>query len=140
MKLLPAVLVAALLSGGGPVFAETVFSCLTAKNNKQLRLMQEGGELIYTYGKPDAAPELSLKVPLRKVEFYAWEGVGRAQNYIASLPKGDYWYRVYQSYDSLTRERSHGVLVEKADKLLAEIRCKPGSVSGDLMDYVLKTK
>ncbi|NLZ09992.1 MAG: hypothetical protein GX086_01505 [Alcaligenaceae bacterium] len=116
------------------------FSCDIAKKGRSVTLTQSGQTVTYAYGKPGAAPELALTVPLSAIELYAWEGIGRHQNYSIGVPNGQYLYTVYTSYDSIEQSTSTGVTIEKGGKYLTDFLCDPNTVRGDLENMVLDLK
>lgn len=137
LKLIRAVL---LLSFGATVANAAEFSCQIANKGRVVNLVQKGNTVAYAYGKENATPELALTVPLASAELYAWEGMGRYQNYSIGIPNGQFLYTVYKSFDSREQVLVHGVVIEKNEKLLADLLCHPDTVVGDLEGMVLKLK
>ncbi len=136
-KLIPVLL---MLSFGASAASAAEFACRIANKDRVVSLVQKGNTLSYAYGKEDTMPELALKVALSDAELYAWEGIGRYQNYSIGIPNGQYLYTVYKSFDSREQVLVYGVVIEKGDKLLADLLCHPDTISGDLETMVLKLK
>jgi len=105
-----------------------------------LQLAESGGTLVYSYGVKGKQPELVITSSLGDAELYAWEGIGRYQNYSVAVFNGAHQYRVFTSRDSISQTLARGVAVEKGDALVAELLCDPKTVRGDLEGYVLAQK
>ncbi len=102
---------------------KTVFSCLTAKA-KQIEVCDAGKTISYSFGYPNAKPEIVVAVPRGKASTLQG-GAGRYTSYAINVPNGSTVYRVFWSMDRLAEEHSieAGVNVEIKHKLVATVKC-----------------
>ncbi len=119
-------------------YAINVFSCKAGKSNKVLSIIENGGNLTYSYGRENRKPDLLLRQEAKDTERSAWDGMGRSQSYSLTFVKGVYRYTVFTSIDTIDQTNSSGVYVEKGATFVTQIDCKKGSVAGDLEGYVEK--
>ena len=104
--------------------SKTVFSCLTAKG-KQIQVCDSGKTIDYSFGKPNATPDIVVRVPRSKASTSQWQGIGRYISYSVEIPNGNTTYGVYWGADRLTDEHAidAGVNVEIDNKLVASVKC-----------------
>uniref|UniRef100_UPI003F4949AF hypothetical protein n=1 Tax=Acinetobacter tandoii TaxID=202954 RepID=UPI003F4949AF len=105
-----------------PSNSKTIFSCTTT-NNKVIQVCDSGNTINYTFGKANISPELAISIPRNKVTTYQWSGIGRYENYAINIPNGKTIYRVNESLDKITHQRTASVEVSKNEKLLATVDC-----------------
>lgn len=85
-----------------------------------------GKSITYTFGSPQAKPEIALNVPRDKVTTFQWSGIGRYLSYAVDIPNGTTTYSVFHGMDRKpTKEHAieAGVNVLVDGKLLATVRC-----------------
>ncbi|MBK7026650.1 MAG: hypothetical protein IPH40_06920 [Polaromonas sp.] len=99
------------------------FFCSTAKG-KTIEVCDAGKTITYTFGSPQAKPEISLNVPRDKVTTFQWNGIGRYLSYAVDIPNGTTTYSVFHGMDRITKEHAieAGVNVLVDGKLLATVR------------------
>ena len=104
--------------------SKTVFSCLAAKG-KLIQVCDSGKTIDYSFGKPNATPEVVVRAPRSEASTFQWKGVGRYLSYSVEVPNGDTRYSVFWSADRLTDEHKidAGVIVEVNKKLVATVKC-----------------
>ena len=105
-----------------PNNSKTIFSCTTT-NNKLIQVCDSGNTIHYAFGKANIPPELAINIPRNKVTTYQWQGIGRYENYAINIPNGKTIYRVNESLDKMTHQRTAGVEVSSNEKLLATVEC-----------------
>ncbi|MEN9372477.1 MAG: hypothetical protein RIR79_29 [Pseudomonadota bacterium] len=72
---------------------KTVFSCLTGKA-KQIEVCDAGKTISYSFGYPNAKPEIVVTVPRERAKKEYIVGVGCIRSSV-TIPNGDTVYRVY---------------------------------------------
>ncbi len=107
--------------------ATTVFSCVS-KQGKRIQVCDAGKVIAYSFGHPNAKPEIVVLAPREQASTYQWRGVGRAIHYSIEVPNGDTTYRVFWSLDRLseTHRIDAGVEVEVGRKHVATVQCAEG--------------
>ncbi|HMS26253.1 MAG TPA: hypothetical protein PKC80_02640 [Burkholderiaceae bacterium] len=115
----------------------TLFSCSTAKG-KTIEVCDAGKMITYTFGSPQAKPEISLNVPRNKVTTFQWNGIGRYLSYAVDIPNdtanSKTTYSVFHGMDRITKEHAveAGVNVLVDGKLLATVRCSGKNIINNL--------
>ncbi len=111
----------------------TIFSCSTAKG-KTIEVCDAGKSITYTFGSPQAKPEIALNVPRDKVTTFQWSGIGRYLSYAVDIPNGTTTYSVFHGMDRITKEHAieAGVNVLVHGKLLATVRCSGKQIVNNL--------
>lgn len=111
----------------------TIFSCSTAKG-KTIEVCDAGKTITYTFGSPQAKPEISLNVPRDKVTTFQWSGIGRYLSYAVDIPNGTTTYSVFHGIDRIIKEHAieAGVNVLVDGKLLATVRCSSKNIVNNL--------
>src|ERR1035437_8895272 len=94
-----------------------LFACLTARG-KQIEVCNFGKSIRYSYGKPNAKPEIVVIAPSDKVAGISWSGIGRYITNAVAIPNGNTIYQVSWSADKLQEsdELEGGVEVIIKDK------------------------
>ncbi len=102
----------------------TFFSCLTGQG-KRIQVCDAGKVIAYSFGHPNAKPEIVVLAPRDHASTYQWRGVGRAVHYSVNVPNGDTTYRVFWSLDRLaqTPRIEAGAEVEVGRKRVATVHC-----------------
>jgi hypothetical protein len=127
----PVLLVAALAFGvssgalaGCEKGSKTVFSCLTAKG-KLIQVCDSGKTIDYSFGKPDATPEIIVRAQRNEASTFQWQGIGRYISYTVEIPNGKTNYSVFWGSDKLKEEHAieAGVAVEVDNKTVATVKC-----------------
>ncbi len=77
-----------------------LFACLTAKG-KQIEVCNFGQTIRYSYGRPNAKPEIVVVAPREKVAGISWSGIGRYITNAVAIPNGNTIYQVSWSADKL---------------------------------------
>jgi hypothetical protein len=115
-----------------------LFSCAT-ENGKEIRLYETNTTIDYTFGRPDAEPELDLRVPRRQASTWQWHGVGRSITYAVDVPNGDTSYSVFWAADRLSpnHEVTGGVNVSVNRESVATVNCV-GKIVNNLEGVDLK--
>lgn len=118
---------------------KTLFYCAT-KNKKEILLCDAGKTINYSFGKINARPELSVKVPRDKATATPWNGVGRYMSDSIEVPNGNAVYSVFFSMDRMTDEHKidAGVSVLVNDKPAATVSCIEKTIVNNLGDAELK--
>lgn len=116
----------------------SIFSCSTT-NGKVVQVCDEGKTLSYAFGRAGQTPELSFSVPREKASTFQWEGMGRYISYSVTLPNGATHYTTYFSVDRSTEDLNPdaGINVETNAQLLAQVKCKPGTLRHNMVDIKL---
>jgi hypothetical protein len=109
----------------------TLFSCLTPKG-KQIELCDAGKTIQYSFGKPQAKPEIVVTVPRNQASTSQWAGVGRYMTYSVDVPNGDTIYSVFWSADKIERGIEAGVNVLVKGKVAATVNCTEKSIDSNL--------
>lgn len=104
--------------------ATLVFQCLTAKG-KQIQVCDRGKTIDYSFGKPQAAPEIVVRAPRGEVSTFQWQGIGRYMTYALDIPNGNTVYSVTWSVDKMAPDQGPeaGVDVEVNEKHVASVKC-----------------
>ena len=112
---------------------QTIFSCSTNKG-KTIEVCDAGKSITYTFGSPQAKPEIALNVPRDKVTTFQWSGIGRYLSYAVDIPNGTSTYSVFHGMDRITKEHAieAGVNVLVDGKLLATVRCSGRNIVNNL--------
>jgi len=103
---------------------ETIFSCLTSKS-KLIEVCDAGKTISYSFGYPNARPEIVVTVPRGRATTYQWDGVGRYTLYMVNIPNANTVYNVFFGYDKLLEPHKiqAGVNVKANNKIIATIKC-----------------
>jgi len=115
----------------------TIFSCSTVKG-KTIEVCDAGKFITYTFGSPQAKPEIALNVPRDKVTTFQWSGIGRYLSYAVDIPNDSAnsktTYSVFHGMDRITKEHAieAGVNVLVDGKLLATVRCSGRNIVNNL--------
>ena len=124
----PATLLTMMILGTGPAMAlcagnqVEVFSCSFGAKQVELCLTPDEQNLTYRFG-PKAAPELELTRGFDRVIQQPWNGIGRAIWDQIALPKGQFSYVLYTSFDKIDQTQSGGLTVMRGDQRLATLSC-----------------
>ncbi len=109
-----------------PSVSKVLFSCKAAKG-KEIRLVNTGKGIEYSFGLANQKPDISVSVPYEKA-FYASLGDARSTNFQVSIPNGKTYYVVY-SYEyargcgKCKSDFGHGVIVSKESKKITDVEC-----------------
>lgn len=105
--------------------SKVLFTCSTAKG-KQLEVCNFGKTVRYSYGRPNAKPEIIVKVPREKVTGISWHASGRYITNAVNVPNGNTIYRISWSGDKLQEsdKLEGGVEVLVNDELKSRIYCQ----------------
>lgn len=114
---------------------KTVFSCLTSKA-KQIEVCDAGKTISYSFGYPNAKPEIVVTVPRERARKEYIVGVGCVRSSV-SIPNGDTLYRVYamESVRDLSCPSS-GVEVYVKKRYTSAVKCK-GTYTNNIGDTEL---
>lgn len=119
---------------------KTIFSCLTTKA-KQIEVCDAGKTVRYSFGYPNAKPEIVLSQPRDKVLKEHFTGTGCIRSSI-DIPNGNTIYSVY-AVETLRDEScpEAGVEVIVKQKTLATVKCKnPDNITNNIADTELLEK
>lgn len=110
--------------------AQTAFSCTTKGGQNQLQICIDGRIGVYTYGPRGAAPDLTLARRAPEFDYVPWNGIGRYIWEETTFYNAGYAYAVWYSIDKMRPNApvEGGVTVSRSKKVIAEIKCDPGSV------------
>ncbi len=114
---------------------KTVFSCLTSKA-KQIEVCDAGKTVSYSFGYPNAKPEIVVTVPRERARKEYVMGAGCIRSSV-TIPNGDTVYRVY-AMETL-RDLSctdAGVEVYVKRRYTTAVKCK-GSHTNNIGDAEL---
>ncbi len=102
-----------------------LFFCNTV-NDKVIELCDAGATIHYRFGRPNATPELALRVPRHLATTWQWQGIGRWMRYSVEVPNGDTHYDVFFSVDRLSDEHpvEAGVEVTINRQQVARVACR----------------
>jgi hypothetical protein len=100
---------------------KTVFRCSTTQG-KVIEVCDSGTAIEYSFGRPQAKPEIVVSQPRNAVTTQQWQGIGRYQYYSVNVPNGSTVYSVFDAYDSIDQRRESGVSVEVGGKLVT-VKC-----------------
>lgn len=104
-----------------PSVSKVLFSCKAAKG-KNIKLVNTGKGIEYSFGLANQKPDISVSVPYEKV-LYASLGGAQGADYQVSIPNGKTFYVVY-SYDYPHEDYlGSGVIVSKGSKQIADVKC-----------------
>lgn len=123
--------------------SEPLFACTAKKSGKRIEVCATATAIQYSFGKPNAKPELALTVPKSQASTYQWEGFGRVMAYSVNIPNGDIEYRVYSGSEKASEEHPDGlafagVHVVKKGRQIAEIACVDNTVTSALEGLALR--
>lgn len=110
-----------------PSAAKTVFSCTTT-NNKVVDICELGQNLLYSFGKPRAKPELQFNIAKNRAYMYLWDGNTSSEYNEVYLPRGNTIYQAYQANHRNHGGTEHGLNVLINKKPVANIRCRANTV------------
>ncbi|MBK9443463.1 MAG: hypothetical protein IPN53_20065 [Comamonadaceae bacterium] len=118
---------ASVASAACPPRAKTVFSCLTAAG-KRIEVCDAGQTIDYSFGSPNAKPEIVVRAPRRAATTYQWPGAGRHFSYSVDVPNDNTVYSVYWSADRMGAEpdAKGGVIVSIDGRERGTVRCAHG--------------
>ncbi len=107
----------------------TVFACQTAQG-KRIEVCDAGKTLTYSFGRPQAQPEIMLRVARERASTSQWNGLGRFIAYSVDIPNGDTVYSVFWGADRLSDDHpiEAGVEVLVKGRLAATVRCADGEI------------
>lgn len=110
--------------------SKTLFSCLTAKD-KRIEVCDDTKTIAYSFGKPQAKPEIALKIPRNQAATSQWQGIGRYISYTVEIPNGNTVYSVFWSVDKLSEQHAveAGVHVMIDGALAATVNCAKNIVN-----------
>jgi hypothetical protein len=110
-----------------------LFSCETAKG-KQIEVCNFGQTVRYSFGKPEAKPEITVSVPKDKAAGTSCYACGRYISHSIDFPNGNTIYRVSWSADKLsdTGKIEGGVEVIVNGESKAIISCVSEPIIGEL--------
>ena len=118
-----------------PAFAQCpagteIFSC--PAGSKTIQICQTDTDAIYRFG-PKGSPTLTLSVPITKIDTDPWSGIGWTIWSEATFHNAGHSYTVWTSFNKADPKAvmEGGVTVTEGDKLLMQIACDAGKVSGD---------
>jgi len=103
-----------------------LFYCKAAKG-KEIRLVNTGNGIEYSFGLANQKPDILVSVPYEKV-LYASLGGAQSTDYQVSIPNGKTFYVVY-SYEyargcgKCKSDFGLGVVVSKESKKIADVEC-----------------
>jgi hypothetical protein len=109
--------------------AETYLSC-PVEDGRVLEVCITGQDFTYSFGPP-GAPELALSVSMAAGTVVPWPGVGSAIWSSILFPNNEHVYEVWNSVDRNpdAPNPSGGVNVLKGEDMVAQLTCKPGTVT-----------
>lgn len=115
-----------------------LFSCGT-ENGKEILLFETDDTIDYSFGEPNAKPELELTVPRSQASTWQWKGIGRSMTYAVDVPNQETIYSVFWSADRLSpnHEIEAGVRVRNNGKTLTTVYCV-GKAVNNLQGVKLK--
>lgn len=119
---------------------KAIFSCLTTKA-KQIEVCDAGKTISYSFGYPNAKPEIVLSLPRSRVLKEHLVGTDCIRSSI-DLPNGNTIYNVY-AVETLRDEScpEAGVEVIVKQKTLATVKCKnPDNIINNISDTELLEK
>lgn len=105
---------------------KVLFSCKAAKG-KEIRLVNTGKGIEYSFGLANQKPDISVSVPYEKA-FYASLGGAQSTNIQISIPNGKTYYVVY-SFDyargcgKCKSDFGNGVVVSQSGKKITDVQC-----------------
>jgi hypothetical protein len=103
-----------------------LFFCKAAKG-KEIKLVNTGKGIEYSFGLPNQKSDILVSVPYEKVLYASLGGAQSTDNQV-SIPNGKTFYVVY-SYDyargcgKCKSDFGHGVIVSKESKKIADVEC-----------------
>jgi hypothetical protein len=124
-------------SVGAMCKSKTIFSCTTAKG-KTAEVCDSGSKIEYSFGKKDAASEISLAIPRANASTYQWDGIGRSMLYSVQIPVGKTVYEVFRLADKISQEVTFGINVVVDGKPAATLTCKPETVTDNIEGVALR--
>jgi hypothetical protein len=118
---------------------KTLFSCLTTKG-KQIEVCDSGKAIAYSFGKPNAKPEMAFSVPRAQATTSQWNGVGRYESYAIDIPNKTTTYSVFFGTDRLTDAHTveAGVNVLIKNNIAATVKCAGKNIINGLEGLNLK--
>jgi hypothetical protein len=107
----------------------TVFSCTTARE-KRIEICETGDSLVYSFGHPNAKPEMSVRVKTAQAKASSWRGAVKWRFYAIDIPNGNTVYNIYFGTppDAKNTTQEGGVNVLTADAVTATVTCNPSSI------------
>ena len=109
-----------------------LFHCTMKGGAKSLDICMQGNAGYYRFGPGDGPAELILAHTVRDIHLTPWNGVGSSIYEEMEFWAGDVTYQIHYALDRIAADNPNitgGVLVFKADQVLAELQCDAGSVS-----------
>lgn len=119
--------------------SKTIFFCSTQKG-KQIEVCDAGKTISYSFGKPNAKPEIVVTAPRKDASTSQWSGMGRYMNYSVDIPNGKTTYSVFHAVDKLAEKHGieAGVNVIINNKQAATVKCTEKSIINNLEGIDLK--
>lgn len=113
--------------------SHTLFACTTAKG-KVIEVCDAGKTINYSFGSPQAKPEIALSVPRKQATTFQWAGVGRYLSYAVDIPNETTTYSVFHGMDriSKTHDVEAGVNVLTNGNLVATVKCAGKNITSNL--------
>lgn len=117
---------------------ETEFASCQIKGKKtQVSVCYTADVATYRFGKRDAAPDLVLTVPIVRLDYWPWPGIGRDISESVSFANNGYAYelsvgfeRQFEGEPQSDGPRHFGQLtVMQGNKILSVMACQPETVS-----------
>lgn len=125
---------------------KNIFSCATGEKVISLCAVitesKEKNILTYRFGKEDAIPELEYSSKegedINKYFQYAYYGYAKGTTHEVSFKKGKYTYIIAQERHAYIAPNGSGVIVEKNNEKVAELKCNNSAPDSNLNDLKLK--
>ncbi|MFT6651304.1 MAG: hypothetical protein ACJAX2_001153 [Celeribacter sp.] len=134
-----AVILAATIGSVAPAFAMCagnqveVFSCSFGTKQVELCLTPDEQNLTYRFG-PKGAPELELTRGYGDITLQPWNGIGRSIWEQVTIPKGQFSYVLYASFDKFDQTQTGGLDVMRGDQRLATLTCTNAGTQNGLFE------
>lgn len=117
---------------------ETEFASCQIKGRKtQVSVCYTAETATYRYGMRNAAPDLVLSVPIEKLDYAPWPGIGRDILESVSFDNKGYTYDLTVGFERLFEGEAHSdgprhfgqLTVTQGNKILSVMACLPETVS-----------
>ncbi len=127
------ILVATPLLGFACPSKSVIFSCETVKG-KMIEVCDNSSTIVYSFGKPNQKPEITVNAKRNSVTTYQWSGMGSWMSYSVNIPNGKTNYNVFWGVDR--NDENHpveaGVQVNISGKTVATVQCNKDKITNNM--------
>ncbi|MFQ5622510.1 MAG: hypothetical protein ACE5FS_03845 [Paracoccaceae bacterium] len=116
--------------GACPEGSANILSCTLSAGGKAVSACWRDETASYAFGRPGAAPELTIETPLTEAGYRPWNGIGGSIYEEVTFANRGVSYTVWAAMERNQEANplSGGILVTRDGAEIAALKCDPGSV------------